>query len=102
MVKPSIRPLLNSLGVVAYVAIVAGIMRNGEQLFGKEDTFFMMIGFLLLLCLSAATVGSLVFGYPIVQFLNGQKREGVRSAIMTILWLLLETVIGLSVVAVIH
>lgn len=88
----SIRSLFHSLGVVAYVSLVAAIMQNGNSWFGKEDTIFTAITVLLLLCISAATVGSLVFGYPVILFLNGQKKEGVRMAIATIGWLMLELI----------
>lgn len=94
-----VRTLLNSLGVAAYVAAVATIMRYGERLFGQMTTVLAATAFLLLFCVSAAVVGSLVFGYPVVLFLNGQKREAVTTAIMTIGWLALITVAALVTVA---
>lgn len=93
------RSLLNSLGVVTYVMAVAAVMNNGSRLFGEEDTFPMVAGFLLILCVSAATVGSLVFGYPIILFLNGQKREAVQAVVMTIGCLAGEAFLLLTAVA---
>jgi hypothetical protein len=84
------RSFLHSLGVVLYVTLVATIMHNGNAWFGKEDTMLTTITVLLLACISAATVGSLVFGYPVIMFLNGQKKEGVTMAMMTIGWLIVE------------
>lgn len=94
MTKPLIqRSILNALGVVAYVSLVATIMRFGNTWFGKEDTYLTGIAVLLLLCVSAAVVGSLVFGYPVILFLNGQKKEGVSMAMATIGWLAIAMVL---------
>ncbi|MFH0829369.1 MAG: hypothetical protein V1907_04300 [Candidatus Kerfeldbacteria bacterium] len=95
------RTLLNALGVAAYVAVVATIMRNGERLFGQMTTVLAATAFLLLFCVSAAVVGSLVFGYPAVLFMNGQKREAITAVVMTIGWLALITVTALVTVALI-
>lgn len=98
MTKPMFqRSLLNSLGVVAYVALVATFMNNAERFLGKTDTILTGIVFLLLLSISAAVVGSLVFGYPVILFLNGQKKEGVMMAISTIGCLMVELVLVLVV-----
>ncbi len=93
------RSFLNSLGVVTYVLIVATIMNKGEQMFGAKDTFLAPAVFLLLFTVSAAVVGSLVFGYPVVQFLAGKKREGILAAVATIGWLVVETGIIMAMVA---
>jgi len=93
------RAFLNSLGVVVYVAIVATVMQNANQFFGTKDTALSVTGFLLLLCVSAATVASLVFGYPVMLFLNGQKREAVQALMMTVGCLAGEMVLVLLTVA---
>jgi hypothetical protein len=69
---------------------------------GKEDTILTGIVFLLLLSVSAATVGSLVFGYPIFLFLDGKKREALQAIIMTIGLLLVETIVAIGVVSIIQ
>lgn len=91
------RSLLNSLGVVVYILIVVTVMQNANRFFGEEDTIIAVMGFLLLFSVSAAVVGSLVFGYPVVLFMGGQKREGIMAAIATIGWMMLETVVVLGV-----
>lgn len=94
-----IRSLLNALGVVAYVMMVATIMQNGERLFGEMDSFLAPVAFLLLFTVSAAVVGSLVFGYPVVLFLVGKRCEGILSAVATMSWMIVATGIMLTVVA---
>lgn len=96
------RSVLNSLGVVAYVALVALFMNNANSWLGKEDTILTGIVFLLLLSVSAATVGSLVFGYPIFLFLDGKKREAVQATMMTIGCLLVETVVAIGIVSIVQ
>lgn len=84
---------LHSLGIVAYIAIVSLFMRYGEELFGKEDTYLTPIVFLSLFTLSAAVVGSLMFGKPVMLYFDGKKREAVRLAGTTIGFLAVETLI---------
>lgn len=71
--------LASSLGVVLYVSGVVWIMSNGEKLFGEPDGFRGPLALLLLFVLSAAITGSLVFGYPVWQFLDGKKKEAFKS-----------------------
>lgn len=94
------RSFLCSLGVVAYVALVATLMQNAESLFGSMNTVLAATAFLLLFSVSAAVVGSLVFGYPAVLFLGGKRREGLMAAALTIGFLVVETVFVLTIVAV--
>lgn len=82
-----------SLGIIAYIAIVSIFMRYGEELFGKEDTYLTPIVFLSLFTLSAAIVGSLMFGKPIMLYLDGKKKEAVQLGGATIGFLAVEVLI---------
>lgn len=76
-----------SAGAVAYVATVATIMQNAERIFDsadKPDGVLAPIGFLLLLVTSAATMGMLVFGKPLMLYIDGKKREGLMMVVYTI------------------
>lgn len=97
MQKIATTSLLHSLGVVVYVALVGSFMNNAEKIIPDGDTVLTAMAFLLLFTTSAAIVGSLVFGYPVVRFLNGQKREGVLAALFTIGWLVVELLIVFSI-----
>lgn len=93
--------LLCSLGVVLYVSGVALIMSNAERFFAdKPDNIGMPIALLLLLVLSAAITGSLVFGYPVWQYLDGKKKEAVKSFGWTVGFLAIFTVLALGLVAI--
>lgn len=86
----------NSALVAVYIFGVSQIMVNGQTLFGKEDNAFTPFGILLLFSLSAAVVGSLVFGLSVILFLDGKKKESVLAAFYTIGWLGVFTLLALT------
>ncbi len=77
--------LAYAAGAVGYIALVAVVMSKAEELFGDMDqTVLAPIGFLLLLVISVATMGMLIFGKPVMLYMDGQKKDGVTMAITTI------------------
>ena len=92
--------LLNALGVIIYISLVAFVMLNSENLFGQMDNLWGPVGFLLLFTVSAAITGLLVLGRPAYLFLNGQKTEAVKMLIYTVAGLFGATVIYLFILAV--
>lgn len=72
-------------GALAYIMLVAIVMSNVERFLGqKEDGPLAPVGFLLLLVVSAATMGLLIFGKPVMLYIDGKKRDGVTMVICTI------------------
>ncbi len=71
---------------VAYVFVVATVMRNAAKIFGPDepDNVLAPVALLLLLVVSAATMAVLVFGKPVMLYIDGKKREAVAMAICTI------------------
>ena len=70
---------------ILYIALVATIMNNAARIFGQQEkTVLAPIGFLLLLVVSAATMGMLIFGKPVMLYIDGKKREAVAMAVCTI------------------
>ncbi len=90
-------------GAALYVAVVATVMQNAQKLFGGEgggkDSVLAPISILLLLVVSAATMGMLVFGKPIMLYIDGKKREAVAMAVGTICALAAFTVLLFVVLA---
>lgn len=87
-------PLGHALATLAYVALVATAMTQGERLAGEiEKSILAPIGFLLLLVSSAAITGFLVFGRPVMLYLDGKKKESVKFLASTIIFLFLITLI---------
>ncbi len=89
--------LINSLGVVVYVILVANIFVYGEQLFGKMSNLWGPIAFLLLFVLSALVVGLLILGKPIIFYLDKKKEDALRLLFYEIGWLFLATLIVLII-----
>ncbi len=85
--------VINSLGTLAYIVLVALFFSNAERLFGnKPDNILAPIAMLMLFILSATITGGLVLGRPIYLYLNGFKSEAVRLLIYTVICLLIITV----------
>jgi len=81
---------LNALGQVAYVCLVALVMSNGERIFGGGDDGFVVPLFMLtLLVVSASVSGALIFGRPVLWYLEGAKRETITLFVATVLWLVI-------------
>ncbi|MFA6495085.1 MAG: hypothetical protein WC246_01180 [Candidatus Paceibacterota bacterium] len=80
--------------VVAYVAFVVVLMTNMESILGPGGPAFMGgVLILLLFVLSAAVVGSLIFGRPAYLYFSSAKRDGVILAASIMVWLLVFTVL---------
>ncbi len=85
--------LINTLGVIAYVAIVVTIMTNLGQLIEQDHMILAPMTFLTLFVLSAAITGGLVLGRPILMYLGDKKTEAVQLFLYTLGWLFLALVI---------
>lgn len=77
MAKIITRALLDAVATVAYVILVASFMFSLQSLAPKEDTIFVISSMLLLFVCSAAITGFLVFGKPVMLYIDGKKREAV-------------------------
>lgn len=84
---------------VAYIAIVSGLMSNGENLFGKHEGALLMMAILLLLVLSVAVMGVTIFGKPIMWYLNGLKKESVILILYTLGFLIIAAIIFFFILA---
>jgi len=84
------------MGTLVYCGLIAYLMINGEELFGKANSIFGVAAFLMLFVLSAAIVGSLVLGKPIIYYLDGKKKESIVLLIYTIIILFILTLIILG------
>ncbi len=82
----------HAFGVLVYVLLVALFMNKANDIFGTADhDIITPIAFLMLFLFSALTTGSLVLGKPIMLYLDGQKKEGVKLLLFTGLSLFILT-----------
>ena len=88
-----------ALGTVAYIALVSGFMTQAEKYFGNtEDGFLAPVIFLTLFVVSAAVTSSLVFGKPVMLYLDGAKKDAIKQLGATIAWLLVSLIITIAIV----
>ncbi len=87
------RAVLHAIATAVYVGLVALLMSNAEQLFGKQENFWGPLAFLLLFVLSATITGSLVLGRPFLLYLDGKKEEAVKFFLLTVGFLLAITIV---------
>jgi len=88
--------IVQSLGVFIYTSGIAWFLFNGKELFGENNSFWQPLAMLLLLVVSAAITGSLVFGKTIYLYLDGFKKESVKLLIYTVISLFLITSIAFT------
>lgn len=91
--------LAQAVGTALYVGFVVLLMRAVEGRFGPEDTYFLVLSFLLLFVVSASITGGLVLGYPAVLALRQRVRDAVLLLGATLGWLLLLLAGSLAVAA---
>lgn len=94
--------LVNSLGVAAYVFLVAAFMQNASRIFGKTDSVFSAMAALLLFVFSAALTGSLVLGKPVLMYLDNAKKEAIWLLGYTLAWLFAWLMLSFLLVAAIR
>lgn len=77
--------LVFSALAVLYVTLVTRVMGYAGTIFGPDGKSTVgPIVFLLIVVVSAATMGLLVFGKPVMLYMDGKKREAVAMAVCTI------------------
>ena len=96
------RSLLHILGGAFYVLLVAFMMMSGEKFFGLLPGVVGPFVFFFLFVLSAAVVGSLIFGKPTLLYLEGHKKEAVIMFALSLLWLFILIFFTLVVLVVVN
>ena len=90
-----------SFSIVAYVILIASILQSSNSLFGQSSDVLAPIAMLLLFVVSAAIVGSLMFGEPIYLLINGDKKESLMLGAYTGGFLIADTIIFLIILAIV-
>ncbi len=89
---------LHALGAAAYVALVAsGIFYSSHLIApGPDRSILIPMTMLLLLVLSAAMMGTLIFGRPVMLYLDGKKKEALSFLFYTLGFFSLLTALSLT------
>ena len=83
---------------IGYISIVSAFLFTSKDLSWGESSIFIPIIMLSLFVFSAAMTSSLIFGQPILWYLDGKKKEAVYLFISTLLFFLLFTIVALVAV----
>jgi len=76
--------VIHAFGVLAYVFLLSSFINKANDWFGKTDQDIVSpIAFLMLFMFSALVTGGLVLGKPIMLYLDGQKKDGVKLLFFT-------------------
>lgn len=94
-----LRALWGALGATAYIALLATIFSCRYFHGAVEHNFIIQITILLLLVFSVLVMGVLLLLAPLRLYLDGQKQEGVRMLLFTLLWVGVITVLALAIIA---
>jgi hypothetical protein len=73
--------LIDALGTAAYIIIVAFFISSIGNFAGQDSPdkgVLIPIAMLMLLVLSVAIVGSLIFGRPVMWYIDGKKKEALN------------------------
>lgn len=85
---------LDALGTGVYVVLVASfIYFMGENSSVADKSVFIPIAMLMLLVLSVAIVGSLIFGRPVMWYADGKKKDALKLLFWTLGIFLVVTLI---------
>lgn len=94
------RAIINSLCTVAYIVLIVSLIFTiGGFLPEPEDLIILPMAMLLLFVCSAAITSFLVFGKPLMMYIDGQKKEAVSLLTYTLgIMVLIAIVLFVSVI----
>jgi hypothetical protein len=85
--------LMNALLTALYVGVVGSFLfYAGQMRLGQTKTVLIPIALLMLLVVSAALVGALIFGRPVLWYLDGRKQDSLFLLTATLAILFVVTV----------
>jgi nitrogen fixation/metabolism regulation signal transduction histidine kinase len=88
--------VFNALATVLYIIAVGFFMYYGSLVkIGRTNTMLVPIALLLLLVLSAAITGFLIFGKPALMYIDGKKKEAISLLTYTLTFFSIITLIAI-------
>jgi hypothetical protein len=89
---------VHAFGVLAYVSLLATFFNQANSWFGQADQKIVTpVAALMLFVFSALVTGGLVLGKPIMLYLDGHKKEGVKLLFFTGLGLFVFMVLAFGI-----
>ncbi len=84
--KLSLIGLFQSLGLIAYCFLIGSFIWYSNDFFLGRPGFMNVVFVLVLLVISAAITGSIVFGYPAYLALKQKIKEALLVSVYTLLY----------------
>lgn len=75
---------INSFGAAAYIVGVVSLMNFLTRFSDAQEPILIPISMLMLLVFSVAIMGTLIFGRPILWYIDGKKKEAVSLLAYTL------------------
>jgi len=81
--------LLNAVGAAVYIWLIALLLSNAGSALGPINGPLGATAFLLVFVISAAVMGIVIFGRPVLWYVSGRKEEAVHLLAATIVFLII-------------
>ncbi|MFA5061795.1 MAG: hypothetical protein WC526_01465 [Patescibacteria group bacterium] len=81
------RSFIHALLAFAYIFCIGLFFNHAEQIFPREPDILIPVVMLLLFVLSAAIMGILIFGKPVMMYLDNQKKDALKLLGYTVGWI---------------
>ncbi len=88
------RAFIDSVGTAVYIILVGSFIFSLQIFASKKDIIIIPIAMLLLFVCSATITGFLVFGKPVMLYLDGKKKEAISLLFYTLGILSLITLVA--------
>lgn len=85
--------LAGSLLTALYVILIGILVSHGQQIFGDDGKPFVPIMLLMIFVFSATVCSVTFFGYPVMWFLEGHKKEAMKTVGYEVLFFFLTIVV---------
>lgn len=93
--------LIDTIGTTLYVILVVTFIFSLGGFSGEpEDNIIIPIAMLLLFVFSAGLTGMMVFGKPLMWYLDGKKKEAVSLVVYTLAILLVMVILAFLVLGI--
>jgi amino acid permease len=76
-----------ALGVTIYCSLIGILFWKGNEIFGRVDSYFGPLMFLMLFSVSVLICGLLVFYKPYLLFFDGKKKQAIEVVASTAVFL---------------
>lgn len=94
------KAVINALATALYITLIASFLFYAPKIFDQEkpDTVFAPIAMLLLFVFSAAFTGVMIFGEPVLWYLDGRKEHALSLLVHTLAVFFIVLLITFSLV----